>query len=82
MSLDHQIGKVLGGPCTIHETIVPDDDNRQPRWVVILVTGDGDLVMTDIAGTRITYAVTAGERFLFSPVFINEATSATLVGWK
>lgn len=70
-------------PATRHFEITPSDDNDltpQPR--VLRVLTEGNLAIQDFGGVEITYAVTAGEVFMFAPKrVLATGTTATVAGW-
>ena len=62
-----------------HWQITPGPDPLTPRPHVLYFNSDGDVTIEDEMGVSVTYSVTKGTFFPFSPVKITAAT-ATVIG--
>lgn len=67
-----------------HGLVVPSDTvDLDPRPRALRILTSGALVVTDGVGVDVTYTVTAGETFLFSPVRVKATgTTATAAWWE
>lgn len=77
-----QYASNLESPGEIHYLITPSDVTPialQPRS--LYVSTDGTLIMTDEKGVQVTYNVFAGTIIPFRPVYVNQGTTATVIGW-
>jgi hypothetical protein len=74
----------LESPGIRHYAITPSDTADLPRRPRALrVQTSGNLVLSDEAGTSITYAVIAGDVLPFRPIRVMATgTTASVVGWE
>lgn len=74
----------LDAPARTHYAITPSDTTDLPQMPRALrVLTSGNLSLRDVAGTVITYTVTAGEILPFRPVRVMATgTTATVAGWE
>lgn len=78
----HQRG--LDSPGERHFAIVPSDAQAvDPRPRALWCQTAGDLAIEDAAGTRLTYAVQAGQILPLRPLKVMATgTTATVYGWE
>lgn len=67
-----------------HGLVTPSDTvDLDPRPRALRILTSGALVVTDGGGVDVTYTVTAGETFMFSPVRVKASgTTATAAWWE
>lgn len=76
--------KGLTSPATKHFAITPDDDADLPILPrVIYCQAEGTVVVRDISGVELPYAMAAGDRIDFRGVRVmRTGTTGTYYGWS
>jgi hypothetical protein len=76
---NHTMG--LESPAYRHFSITPGDSDLAVRPRALYVNADGNLVVRDIGGVDVTYAVVKGQILPIRAVQVRAATTATVIGW-